>query len=103
MTMEKQSTLNHDLIKSGRMVGNTTRLADYGIDLIFQGKIVVCEDHHENGEHSSANKALARVIINRLCREHWMIQQKGLINVKNGPKPEIWLAEGGINGHPRIL
>lgn len=61
--------------KSGRRMGNTTRQADYAIQLLFQGKVVLCLDHHREGTHSDANRLLLRIVLGRLYTEHSRIME----------------------------
>lgn len=74
MTTEirKVSTLEgmEDKLLSGRRHGNTTRLIDNAIQIIFSGNICVVEDHHDMGSHKVANKHLFDKILKRLNSEH---------------------------------
>jgi len=63
-------------ITSRRRDGNTTRLADIGIQIIFSGNICVCLDHHENGSNRMANKLLFNKILMRLITEHQLPEHK---------------------------
>ena len=81
-TLSKDCSLNEEkivvstldgaekLIVSGRQEGNTTRLIDYAIDIIFSGHICKVQDHHENGQHIRANQNLFDRIVKRLEHEH---------------------------------
>ena len=60
---------NCDHITSKRKDGNTTRLIDKAIQLLFQGFIVIINDHHENNTQEHSNY-LAERIIKRLNNEH---------------------------------
>ena len=66
---EKQSTLDPFLIKVGRGVGNTSRQVDLAIQLLFDGNIIVVQDHWEEGQHRDANKELFRRVFMRLKDE----------------------------------
>ena len=53
----------------GRRVGNTTRLVDHSIQLLFTWRVIACHDQYNDGRHREANKRLFDLIIKRL-REH---------------------------------
>lgn len=53
-----------------RRAGNTTRLMDYTIQLILQGKKVKLLDHAFNGENSRCNLEFAYKVRKRLSVEH---------------------------------
>jgi hypothetical protein len=57
-------------ITYNRRDGNTTRLIDNAIQIIFNGDICVVLDHHEMGRNRKANKHLFESIIRRLQIEH---------------------------------
>jgi len=64
-------------ITSKRRDGNTTRLIDNAIQIIFQGKVCICLDHHEYGLNRKANKNLFEGILLRLSVEHsYLVRQK---------------------------
>jgi hypothetical protein len=65
--METQSTLDEDYIYDGRQVGNSTRLVDLAIQIIFTGKRCQVIDHHGSRE---ANENLAKRIMQRIQVEH---------------------------------
>lgn len=67
---KQQSTLEDSVILEGRRVGNTIRLVDNAIQILFSGKICKVEDHVKNGENHFANRYLFKSIINRLSNEH---------------------------------
>ena len=50
-----------------RMIGNTTRLVDYYIQLLFTKKEITVRDHHDN---NAAHLELFNRIINRMESEH---------------------------------
>jgi hypothetical protein len=60
-----------------RRDGNTTRLVDNAIQILFSGDICVVLDHHEMGRNHKANKHLFDQILRRLEVEHrWVLEQK---------------------------
>jgi hypothetical protein len=66
-----ESTLeNWNGYVSSRRCGNTTRLVDHAVQMVFAGKIVVCFDHHEKGENMRENQRLLRLVMERMGREH---------------------------------
>lgn len=66
-TKEKETTLdNVKNITNKRRDGNTTRLVDNAIQILFSGKICICLDHHNN---ENAHKNLFDRVIYRLTRE----------------------------------
>ncbi len=79
---ERESSYDSSLIKIGRRVGNTTRLADRAIQIVLSGKICIVSDHHygvigdstESREltHRRASEYLFRIIMKRLALEHNM-------------------------------
>jgi len=78
------STLTHFRQTPGRRMGNTTRLADLAIQLLFEGKNVLCRDHHEWGANHDANKRLFDIVMWRLHLEHpWLIVDKKFVADKN--------------------
>lgn len=70
MMIDTVSTLEGFTVVYGRRVGNTVRLIDHAIQLLFSGKAIVCCDHYKNGAHDLANKDLFYRILDRLHREH---------------------------------
>jgi hypothetical protein len=71
------STLTHFRQTPGRRMGNTTRLADLAIQLLFEGKNVLCRDHHEWGANHDANKRLFDIVMWRLHQEHPGVLSRG--------------------------
>lgn len=64
------STLNAPNLTEKRRDGNTTRQINFAIELLLQGKTVICVDHA--APHSlDAGLVLARAIKRRLCSEHF--------------------------------
>jgi hypothetical protein len=53
-----------------RRAGNTTRLVDECIQLLFSGVVCVCHDHWENGNNRHANQNLFERVMKRLNYEH---------------------------------
>ena len=90
--MENKSTLsNFDWSNQyRRRSGNTTRLVDAGIQIVFDGYICVCEDHYIAGNNRQANKRLFDLIIRRLKTEHNITIFDGI--QADHVKYEIWLA-----------
>jgi hypothetical protein len=85
---EKVSCYKSELIRKGRRVGNTTRLCDNAIDLLFEGKIVKIIDHVETTSSSkskSLSKYLLDMIVNRLTYEHRIDKKFIMINGRNEP------------------
>jgi len=62
--------LDHVVISEGRRKGNTTKIADKIIQLLFEGHTVAVLDHVKNGCASDNNKRLFGIVINRLKKEH---------------------------------
>ena len=84
--MEKENTLEkiQDKITSRRRDGNTTRLIDNAIQILFSGKICVVLDHHECGRKRMVNKHLFDRILRRLEIEHrGMLESKRVKIDKN--------------------
>lgn len=64
------------LIKRGRAVGNSTRQMDFAIQKLFEGYIVIVQDHYRYGDDNQANGFLFNKIIGRLEREHKGLKYK---------------------------
>lgn len=73
--VERKSTLNAYIQKSGRKMGNSTRQINLAIDLLFEGYKVVVTDHWKNGRDLIANRDLLRRIVKRLEHE-FLIERK---------------------------
>lgn len=72
--MEKKSTLDgFDWSQYRRRSGNTTRLVDAGIQIVFSGHICVCKDHHMTG-----SQRLLELILRRLKVEHHLDTNNGI-------------------------
>ncbi len=71
-TKEVISTLEGmgSLLTMNRRDGNTTRLIDYAIQIIFNGNICEVKDHYENGENTASNRRLFDSIAKRIKLEH---------------------------------
>jgi len=65
-----------------RRDGNTTRIVDNAIQILFSGKGCVARDHHMLGEHRSANEYLFGKILDRLCSEHGIKKEQIEIDSK---------------------
>lgn len=66
-----KSTLNKfEDIRPGRQTGNTTRMIDHAIQMIFQDGGCIVEDHWMDGNSKSANKNFMFRILDRLSNEH---------------------------------
>ncbi len=62
-----ESTLENFEATEGRATGNTTRLIDNAIQIIFSGKICVVKDHHKD---SNCDRDLFKKVLRRLRVEH---------------------------------
>jgi len=85
-SLKKVTTLEGmlDKITYKRRDGNTTRLIDNAIQILFNGDICVVLDHHEMGRSPIANKYLFDSILRRLEVEHrWIFEQKKIKIDKN--------------------
>lgn len=70
-TMKKVSTLeNFNKFSYGRATGNTTRVIDHAIQLLFEGKTIIAHDAWENGKSKAANLNLFEGILRRMAVEH---------------------------------
>lgn len=77
-TSDYISSLSNVKITKGRRQGNTTRIINNAIELLFKGYTVKVEDH---SNHPYADKQLLRLIKDRLVRE-FSLEEKD-INVNN--------------------
>jgi hypothetical protein len=66
----KVSILENVTFKNGKKQGNTTRQIDKAIELLYEGHIVVCEDHYKDGQSRQANINLFKKVLHRLECEH---------------------------------
>lgn len=62
-----EQALENRLIRAGRRAGNTTRMVDLAVQLLFQGYRVVVEDHHRLGE---GTRHIQQMLFRRLAFEH---------------------------------
>lgn len=77
-SLKKVTTLEGTFhkITTKRRDGNTTRLVDNAIQILFSGSICVVLDHHEIGRSYNANRHLFECILKRLRTEHrWLFEQ----------------------------
>ena len=65
-TRKKVSSLDGVKYSSKRRDGNTTRIIDNAIQIIFNGDICVCED---NADYKGANRNLFKRILKRIYNE----------------------------------
>ncbi len=72
--IEKKTSLYgiEDKLTSIRKDGNTTRIIDNAIQLLFKGYTVIVLDHYMNGEDYRANELLFWKIIRRIKNEHFI-------------------------------
>lgn len=74
--MEKPVSILVDFIEKGgnliggRCTGNSTRLIDHAVQLLFEGKEIIVHDAWEYGKHKHANENLFERIIRRMSFEH---------------------------------
>jgi len=75
----KETTLENAVLTRRRRDGNTTRLIDNAIRILFEGKVCVCLDHHEMGDNKIENKRLFESVLRRLNLEHpWLFSDKSV-------------------------
>lgn len=73
--LRRSSPLDAELVLSPyRRSGNTTRLVDNCIQIIFSGHVCVCEDHWEYGKNRLANKNLFERVLDRINKEHRSVE-----------------------------
>ncbi len=77
-------------ITTKRRDGNTTRLVDHAIQIMFSGDICVVLDHHEHGRNRDANVYLLKKIVARLRAEHEVLFQIDAVRIDRN-KLEIFL------------
>lgn len=86
-----QTNLPKDSIRPGRRVGNTTRIIDNAIQLLFAGHIVEASDHHHSDD---ARSYVFRKILDRLSMQfRFQLERDYLIDTKKFAimlKPELW-------------
>jgi hypothetical protein len=81
------NTLEGVYIAPERASGNTTRIINNAIELLFKGVRIEIKDHHENGNSDMANRILADRILKRLqceklCSQEWIDFNKGKMTMK---------------------
>lgn len=62
-----------------RASGNTIRMIDLAVQLIYDGYIVNIQDHYKNGSLKEANRELFDLIIKRLENEHNLNYRKHIL------------------------
>jgi len=78
-TVIKETTLENVELTGMRRDGNTTRQVDNAIRILFEGKVCVCLDHHENGQMRQSNSGLFDRVMKRLQSEHsWLLKEKSI-------------------------
>jgi len=65
----------------GRGTGNTTRLVDHTIQILFEGKECLILDHYDFGNNRKANEALINRILRRLDIEHDITIENGKVSM----------------------
>ena len=84
---EKESTLTimYGFITHRRRDGNSLRLVDNAIQILYDGKICVVEDHYQMGRDRTINRFLFDLIIKRLYSEHNLSEliDKDMIRIDN--------------------
>ena len=70
--------MKEELIKSGRRVGNTTRLVDNCVQVLFTEGYVICLDHYYQDRETVINlsKRMAKIVVGRLIEEHNLSVEK---------------------------
>jgi hypothetical protein len=64
------AALDNKMLSMGRATGNSTRMIDLAIQMLFDGFVVEVRDHHEYGKSQRANENLYRRILSRFSAEH---------------------------------
>lgn len=59
-----------------RRTGQTTRLIDEAIQIIFSGQVWIAKDHYMNGTEHKANFYLFKGVVKRLENEHGLLNPK---------------------------
>lgn len=80
-------------LRSGRAVGNTTRIVDKAIQMLFNGDTIKVEDHFKYGEDRRANERLYHLIISRLKTEYRedVLETRRISVIVDSNKLEIYL------------
>lgn len=80
-----------------RRAGNTIRIINNTIEILFEEGSVIVYDHHEYGEHKEANKHLLDSLKRRLVIEHRMEEKNLTFKVLNN-KYVILVSINGFRG-----
>lgn len=69
---EYESTLTNmvGFITGSRRDGNSIRLVDNAIQILYNGKVCLVRDHHGMGSYNQSNRYLMDKILRRLSSEH---------------------------------
>lgn len=84
-----EHSVNKDIIKFGRCVGNTRRQVDLIIDCLYKDFTVKIEDHYEKGKCKSANSILLDRVVSRLNNENYSNRQTLIRHINS--KDEIFI------------
>lgn len=79
-------------ITSKRRDGNSTRLVDNAIQILFNGNICVVLDHYEMGRNRQANRCLFDAILRRLESDHRHILNERRVKIDKN-RLEIMIVE----------
>jgi hypothetical protein len=71
---QRQSTLEGVTDTHVRRDGNTTRVIDNAIQIIFSGKVCIIQDHWQGGTNGDANIDLFKRVVRRLQSEHHLYE-----------------------------
>jgi len=76
------SSLSGVEISTHRRAGNTTRIIDNAVQLLFQGHVVSVDDHYDG---LSGRLSLWRNLMKRLNEHHWVVFETDgfLIKIKS--------------------
>lgn len=80
---KRVSSLQGVTLKSGRRKGNSTRVVDNAIQIIFDGGVCICEDTWECGQNRMANVSVYERIIKRLENEHQSVFKDRILLDRN--------------------
>ncbi len=73
-----------------RRSGNSTRLIDHTIQLLFSGYRVIVKDHYEGGESFALNLRLYKKIIKRIQMEHLhLLENHKLVSTNDNDQIEM--------------
>lgn len=94
-----KSSLEGIEINSSRKEGNTTRIVDNAIQILFNERHVKIEDHYGSGE---SNLILLNKFLNRLQLEHNFVYQKLIrVNKEDPYNIGVHLFENGQRFPPK--